>query len=95
MRQYYTVLGKRVKIQYIDEIIAAEDGIFGDFNGATMTIRVRKDLPKKELESTILHELLHAILFITGQSFVLSSDTEEAFVRALEHGLIDLVELKK
>ena len=38
--------------------------------------------------ATLLHELLHAILFESGLSFVLEDRTEEAVVRAIEHGLV-------
>jgi hypothetical protein len=94
MKTYCTVLGKRIKLEYIDDVQAAEDGISGDFRSDPLKIRIKSGLSEKEQKATLLHEIVHAIFFITGHSFELQDNTEEALVRAIEHGLADIVELK-
>lgn len=38
-------------------------------------------------EDTLLHEIIHAVLGVTGQSERLEENVEESLVVALEHGL--------
>ncbi len=35
---------------------------------------------------TLLHEVIHAILFSSGSKFQMTAEQEESIVRALEHG---------
>jgi hypothetical protein len=44
---------------------------------------VKGDMASK----TVLHEVIHAILFSSGSKYQLSPGQEESIVRALEHGL--------
>ncbi len=66
----------------------------GETIGVERKIRISNKLSGEQLKSTIIHELLHAILYITGQSERLDHDFEEAIVIALEHGLTPLVDLR-
>lgn len=36
---------------------------------------------------TVMHEVIHAILFSSGSKFQMTSEQEESIVRALEHGI--------
>ena len=94
-KPYVRMLGRRINIEYLDRV-SDDDGdkLHGDFCADKLTIRVDKTLTGTALESTILHELLHAALHLTGHGYRLSGDDEEALVRGLEHALIDVVKLK-
>lgn len=45
-----------------------------------------------EMASTLLHEVIHAILGISGQDQLFKEDQEEGVVTALEHGLYPLIQ---
>lgn len=77
-----TVLGHVYSIEYHDEVLAGSASGYCDNEGRTLHI-----LQDESWRATLLHEMLHAILFISGHSFTFSPGTEEALVRALEHGL--------
>ena len=36
---------------------------------------------------TVMHEVIHAILFSSGSKFQMTAEQEECIVRALEHGI--------
>lgn len=50
-------------------------------------ILLKTGMSTTQREETILHEVLHAILYESGIGFKFDTSTEEAVVRALEHGL--------
>jgi hypothetical protein len=76
------VLGHTFAIQYYDEMINGE--LAGLMDPVKKVIHVLND---DELEVTLLHEIIHAVLFVSGHSFTLGPAMEEALVRALEAGL--------
>lgn len=51
------------------------------------TIYLRSGIKGDVADQTLLHELIHGILFRSGGKFQLDDKQEEAIVRALEHGL--------
>jgi Zn-dependent peptidase ImmA (M78 family) len=82
-----SVLGRLYRIEYV----AFEEGNYGECQGEKGLIRIREGLPEEERRATIVHELLHAILYESGITHILEKDNEhleEAIVRAIEHGLI-------
>lgn len=88
MPKYVMVFGKKVRIEYRDDM--AE--LHGDFDGSKFLIRINKFQSEKEQRLTIAHEALHAVLFISGISFILNDDLEEAVVRSMENGFLPIVE---
>jgi hypothetical protein len=89
----HTDMPRRVKIcgiwfavKYIDGLA---DGASGLMYGPTRQIHVCTALndSKELLEATLLHEIVHAILYVSGQTQHLSSILEEGIVCALETGL--------
>ena len=44
-----------------------------------------------DMASTFLHEVIHAILGVSGQDSLIKEDHEEGLVTALEHGLYPLI----
>lgn len=53
----------------------------------TETIYLRSGLKGDAAEQSLLHEVIHGILFRSGGKFQLDERQEEAIVRALEHGI--------
>jgi predicted SprT family Zn-dependent metalloprotease len=51
------------------------------------TIYLRSGIKGVVADQTLLHELIHGILYRSGGKFQLDDKQEEALVRALEHGL--------
>lgn len=84
------VFGLRVPVKIKD--IGVEDD--GDYCPLTKIIRVSNRLSGKDLDSTILHELLHAFLDRLGFSIVLKEDVEELLVRNLESFLMEKYDMK-
>lgn len=84
------VCGVWFSIQYVEGLVDEKgEAMSGDCAPTTRKIRIctaQNDTPEL-IEATLLHEVLHAILFVTGQSQHLKSDREEGLVLALEHGL--------
>lgn len=50
-------------------------------------IYLRSGLKGNVAEQSLLHEVIHGILYRSGNKFQLEEGQEEAFVRAIEHGL--------
>jgi len=82
---YISVLGHRLKV--IHEPLAESDEVWGKFDSDTMTIHLCDSLTPDRRESVLLHEVIHAALFITGHSELMEERKEEALVLALEHAL--------
>jgi hypothetical protein len=57
-----------------------------------MTIAINPK-SKYPLQQLVLHESLHAILYLAGLTNVLHDDLEEAVVTAIEHGLAPHVDM--
>jgi len=51
------------------------------------TIWLRSGIKGDVAEQSLLHEIIHGILFRSGSKFQLDEKQEEAITRALEHGL--------
>lgn len=77
---FLTILGKQIKIEIIKDL---EE--FGHFDSNNWRIQIRKGLSEEEYNSTLLHETIHASLFIGGISELLTEEMEEAICRNLEH----------
>lgn len=82
------ILGIPVRIIQVKKI--DKDDAYGESNFMDRTIKIRAGLPEDLFESTLLHEIVHTILGMTGQSEHLKHEQEEAIVLALEHGLCQI-----
>ncbi len=89
------ILGVPFEIRY-EERKAAKGGDLGEVDSDDRIIRVDSSQAKDDLEATTLHEVLHAILHISGMVHLLpNGKLEEGIVRALEAGLRPLVTFRK
>ena len=75
------VCGHVVKIRCRQKI---RGGHLGYFDADANEIYIANDAKWKE---HLLHEILHAVLFYSGQSERMKENEEESLVRAIENGL--------
>jgi hypothetical protein len=80
--KHLDILGHRFKIEYSNEAINGNLAGACDGHGRKIYVWLAPDW-----QLTLFHEMVHAVLFLTGHSFRMSESEEEALVRALEHGL--------
>lgn len=88
------IMGVPFKITYPAKVDKRDKHV-GESDGVNRTIKVKKSLTDDPKRSTILHEIIHSILYVSGQSERLTEEQEEALVLALEHGLDPLYELRE
>lgn len=86
------ILGHDYKVLLEKTLGLDDDGSVMEGLSSPYEIKIALDSNKTlELqESTLLHEILHSILHVSGQSNMLSEKQEEALVVAFEHGLMPL-----
>lgn len=82
------VLGKRYGIEYLPEESLPD--VYGLCYRGEQRIEVRDGLPAGEEADTVLHEILHAILF--GMGVKSRESTEEKFVLAIASGLLSVLQ---
>lgn len=84
-----------IKIGYQDIKISEFDFIDGEqgcYRADESEIRVREGLSNRELLNTILHEVLHAIIYCYGLKDNFKNDgDEEKIVNALGNGLTEVI----
>lgn len=81
-------------VRYADQLKgeSKEEVVYGYYHAHRHLIEISlksNDTPEMVWRS-LLHEALHAILHVTGQSEGLGGETEEALVIALENGIAGL-----
>jgi hypothetical protein len=64
-----------------------KEGSLGESVGADRIIKVKASQKGELFEDTLLHEVLHSILYVSGVAELLEGNLEEAIVIALENGL--------
>jgi hypothetical protein len=74
------ILGEQITVEYDGEM---ED--YGHFILESRTIKLKPDQDRED--QTVLHELIHAALRISGLDEVLGPESEEAVCRCLEVAL--------
>jgi len=90
-RYFISVMGIPFDVVIKDKVVV--EGEKEECAGVTYGALRRIEISKKEcsteelMNSTLIHEFCHAILYVTGQSEHLEGDQEEAIVIAMEHGL--------
>lgn len=82
------VMGVPFRIQQAKKLAGGKED--GQCWGSLRKIVVRSDTSEMEFESILLHEIIHAVLYVSGQSQMFTNEQEEGLVLALEHGLLPL-----
>ncbi len=57
----------------------------------TINVNSEQHLSSTGIEGTVLHEIMHAVLDVSGHSSALDDKTEESLVLALENGLHPII----
>jgi Zn-dependent peptidase ImmA (M78 family) len=74
------------------KIILKEIEDFGIMDFDARVICIRKSLTKEEQLDTLMHEVHHAALGVSGLSNILNDDNlEEALVRLVEHMVVPII----
>ena len=91
-----TLLGVPFEVIFQDKIDDDGDTVSGLCYGSGHRIYISTEENKtpEEINSTLLHECIHAILYVSGQSQLLKEDHEEGIVIALESALAPLISLE-
>jgi len=91
-----SILGVPFTIEYRTDLKCDGEDVMGLTTGSERKISIcvsKNDSPEK-IESVLAHEIMHAILYVTGHSETIDEKVEEAVVLALEHGLTQLYRRK-
>jgi len=79
------VLGEKVEIKYKENVYVSGDRTDGSYAPSSLTIEIDTTNDEDKQEATLLHEILHAILDISGHADVIDDlKKEEGIVRVLE-----------
>jgi hypothetical protein len=82
-----TVGGVPFKITYPAKM---DEGQVGESNAMERTIQIKSNQKGDEFERTLLHEVVHAAMGISGVSELFDEKVEEAVVICLENSLHSL-----
>jgi Zn-dependent peptidase ImmA (M78 family) len=83
------ILGKKFDVVYTK---AMDKDDYGETISMERVIRINIQKAEWTWRPTLVHEMVHAILGVTGHTELLDEKTEEALAIALEHGFEDYVE---
>lgn len=75
------ILGKIFSVKYVK----MASGDYGETLSKDLLIKINKKLPIESMHATLIHEMAHAALGISGLTEVLSEQQEEAVVTAFEN----------
>jgi len=85
--KYVPILGHNFKLELVPKM---QD--LGECDGVSKTIKISKDHKSVDaLVSTLLHEIIHGALYISGHSEKLEKEQEEGIVLALEHAIYPII----
>lgn len=85
--QEVSILGVKFRV----ELTKLDDGTVGDTVGLYRRIRISEDVDSKRKWTTLVHEWIHAALFINGVSSVIDENVEEIIAQTLEHAIEEML----
>lgn len=88
-----TILGTEYRVKTSMSI--KHEGAYGETIPDKKLIKISKFDDVESSKSTLLHEMLHAALHQSGQSFLFNDKQEEALVRMFEQFLYPMVDFEK
>lgn len=83
------VLGIPFKVELVK---FDDENQFGEMHGMFRKIQINQDLDSRRQWSTLLHEYVHATLYVMGAASVLEHGLEECITQSLEHGIEQLLQ---
>lgn len=69
------------------EKASLEEEVVGDTLGLYRRIRISDTLDNKKAWSVLVHEWVHAVMYINGVASVIPDEVEEIIAQSLEHAL--------
>ena len=90
------ILGQIFRVKIVPNL-KDTDGIelSGLMEGEQKTIKLSSSLNESSIEYVLLHEVVHAVFYVSGASNLLDDKVEESLTVALEHGLGCLYKLRE
>lgn len=90
-----SILGQTFKIETVENMKDTDGSeLLGLMTGHQRSIKLSSNLTDANRDEVLLHEIIHAVLYISGVSNLLKDNIEESIVVALEHGLNGIYKLK-
>lgn len=90
---YVEALGVQFRVELHDDLDIGEipdpelEPTWGDTVGHLRRIRVSAQQDTRRQWTTLLHEYMHAVLYVNGVSSVVDDKTEEIIVQSMEHAI--------
>lgn len=86
------IMGKLFRILQVKQV--DKEDSYGECDGPARTIKIKAGIPPEAYDDTLMHEIIHAVLYLSGHSEGMAHDLEESLVLALETGLSEIYQLK-
>lgn len=92
--KHLTVLGQPIAVKYTTEMLRKDE--LGLFDSSSLSIHIQPSLEKYKFlrDSVLLHEIIHAVIHISGNAHLLGDGVEESLTMALEYGLRPFLKFK-
>lgn len=90
--EYIDALGVPFRVELHQDLDSGEDEedlepTWGDTVGHLRRIRISSEQDTRRQWTTLLHEYIHAVLYVNGVGNVLNEQTEEIIVQSIEHAV--------
>lgn len=73
------------------EVTKVNEGVAGETLGFYRRIQLDQDMDSRRLWTTLLHEWVHAVLYVNGVANVLPDEVEEIVAQSMEHALEEML----
>jgi hypothetical protein len=73
------------------EVTKVNEGVAGETLGFYRRIQIDQDLDSRRCWTTLLHEWVHAVLYVNGVANVLGDEVEEIIAQTFEHALEEML----
>lgn len=81
-------MGIPFRVEYVK---LDEDELCGDTDGMIRRIRVAEHYDVLRKWRILIHEWVHAVLYVNGAANVLDDDTEEMIAQSMEHAIEEML----
>jgi Zn-dependent peptidase ImmA (M78 family) len=79
------IMGRDLMVIYVDQIPDKDADTIGLYDGNQSIIYIKKGLTPNHEKRTLIHELVHAMLCVSGQRHHFKDKTEEAICDLMEN----------
>ena len=87
-----SVFGQEFRIELVPDLKSGDDEVHGETSGIHHRIRISADLDLSRQWQTLVHEYVHAVLYVVGVSNVTDDTMEEVIAQSLEYGIWQLLQ---